>query len=507
MILLIDFGSQTTHLIKRRLSRMGVRVAKVKSEQALSAARKISPAGIIFSGGPASVYEPSAPGLDKRIFDLNLPILGICYGLQILVHSLGGKVVSGNKEYGPELLQVKDSPLFAGLPERFTVWMSHGDEVVSLPAGFSAIASTKSVRFAGVQNLRKKIFAVQFHPEIYHTRYGEEIFQNFLKICGLQAKKRSLDLEEILEKTRQEYERLGGGAVVAAVSGGVDSSVAAVLTHRAVGEKFFPVYCENGLMRYDTLDQIRKSFPADLQRNLRVVYCQKEFFQALAGVVDPEQKRKIIGKLYVDFFEREARKIPDARILMQGTIYSDIVETGRSSKNASKIKTHHNVGGLPERMRLKVLEPLKDFYKDEVREIGRMLGLPEEVVERQPFPGPGYAIRIIGEVLPERVEKIRKIDKILNDQLKKAGVYRRIFQSFPVLTGVRSTAVKGDAREYAEVVALRVFESVDVMSADWARLDYQLLDEIVRKIISKVEGISRVVYDITTKPPATMEWE
>ena len=508
MLLIFDFGSQTTHLISRRLRRLGVKNLILKPENALEKIEKYKPSGIILSGGPASVYEKNAPSIDEKIFRLKLPILGICYGLQLTAKLLKGKVIKGNREYGPEKLKITfNSPLFEGLPKSFTVWMSHGDEVVKLPKGFKPIAYTSEVSNAAIQSPDLKIFGVQFHPEIFHTEHGEKILANFAKICGFKTSTSGINVEKIIQKIRRFWEENGKGKAIAAVSGGVDSTVAAALVARAIGKNLVPVYCENGLMRYNTEKLVKKIFQDILKIKPKIIRCQGLFLKKLKNIKDPEKKRKIIGRLYIKVFEKEAAKIKGAKFLVQGTIYSDVVESGSSLGKSAVIKSHHNVGGLPKKLKLSLIEPLREFYKDEVREIGRRLGLPEEVVNAQPFPGPGYVIRIIGAVNKKRLEKIKLADKILNEILKKHGLYSKVFQSFPILTGIKSTSVKGDAREYAEVVAIRIYESTDIMSADIAKIPYKVLKEISTSIVKKVPEVSRVVYDITTKPPATMEWE
>jgi GMP synthase (glutamine-hydrolysing) len=509
MIIIIDFGSQTTHLISRRLRQIGVENIIITPNEAINEINKNNPKGIILSGGPASVYEKNVPKIDKKIFSLNIPILGICYGLQLTTHLLEGKVIAGKKEYGPETLTiVNQSLIFEGLPKNFTVWMSHGDEVVKLPKNFVVSASTQKVKYAAIFNKSQKIFGVQFHPEIFHTQYGIEILKNFIEnICYLKTKSQLLNPDKIMEKIKEEYKKNGGGKVIAAISGGVDSTVASFLTAKAIGKNLIPIYIDNGLMRYGTKEKVSFIFEKMLKIKPRVVACENLFLKKLKGITDPEKKRKIIGALYVDLFQKAAKKEKGANFLLQGTIYSDVVESGGSKGKSAVIKSHHNVGGLPKNLKLKLLEPLREFYKDEVREIGKKLGLPDEVIFTQPFPGPGYAIRIIGEVTKKRLEKIKLADKILNDILKQEGFYEKIFQSFPVLTGIKSTAVKGDGRVYGEVVAIRIYESVDIMSASWAKLPYEVLDKIAKEITQNVPDVSRVVYDITTKPPATMEWE
>lgn len=508
-MLIVDFGSQTTHLISRRLKQLSIKTIISHPKNILEIIKEHDFKGIILSGGPASVYEKNSPTIDKKIFNLNIPILGICYGLQLISQLLEGKVIAGNREYGPEEISIiKKSLLFENLPNNFVVWMSHGDEVVSLPKNFQTIGSTKKVKNAVIENKLKKIYGVQFHPEIYHTQYGQQILKNFCqKICNLQIKENSIEINSIFEKIKNQYNEKKG-KIIAAVSGGVDSTVASALIVKAIGEKnFIPVYIDNGLMRYDTKEKVKYIFKNILKTKLKIIPAEKIFLKKLKGVINPEKKRKIIGNLYIKLFEKEAKKINNVSFLMQGTIYSDIVESGKSLGKSRVIKSHHNVGGLPEKMKLTLLEPLKDFYKDEVRQIGKILGLPDEIINTQPFPGPGYAIRIIGEVNKKRLEKIKKIDQILNQILKEEKLYDKIFQSFPILTGIKSTAVKGDNRVYGEVVGLRIYESQDIMSASWAKIPYEILDKIAQEITKNIADVSRVVYDVTTKPPATMEWE
>jgi len=509
MITIIDFGSQTTHLISRRLRQLGIESFILTPDEFFKKIKKEKTKGIILSGGPSSVYEKNAPKIDRKIFSLNIPILGICYGLQLTAHLFDGKVISGKKEYGPETLTIiNQSSLFEGLPKNFTVWMSHGDEVVKLPKNFEVAASTQKVKHTAIFSKNQKIFGVQFHPEIFHTQYGVEILKNFVeKICHLKTKTKPLDPKIIIEKIKKDYQKNGGGKVIAAISGGVDSTVASFLTAKAIGKNLIPIYIDNGLMRYGTKEKVKLIFEKMLEIKPKIITAENLFLKKLKGVINPEKKRKIIGGLYVRLFQKEAKKINGGNFLLQGTIYSDVVESGGSKGKSAVIKSHHNVGGLPKNLRLKLLEPLREFYKDEVREIGKKLELPDKIVFTQPFPGPGYAIRIIGEVTKKRLEKIKRADKILNDILKKAGFYEKVFQSFPILTGIKSTAVKGDNRVYGEVVAVRIYESIDIMSASWAKLPYQVLDKIAKEISQNVPDVSRVVYDITTKPPATMEWE
>jgi GMP synthase (glutamine-hydrolysing) len=507
MIVVIDFGSQTTHLIKRRISNFGIETQIVEPEK-FSASDYPDLAGLIFSGGPASVYAADSPDINKAVLSLGLPILGICYGWQLIAKKLGGDVIRGEKEYGPARLSLnQNSPLFANLPQtEFQVWMSHGDLVKKLPSNFTYLGQTADVKAAAVADLDKNIYGVQFHPEVQHTEFGLDILQNFVtQICGLKIKEKKLDVAKVIKQVKKQ---LAGtkGKIVAAVSGGVDSSVAAAIVGKAAPDRLVPIYCDNGLMRLGTKEQVEQIFAQHLGVEPKIINCQDEFLKALKGVSAPEKKRKIIGNLYIEIFEREAKKLDNVEFLVQGTIYSDVIES-KGSKHASKIKSHHNVGGLPEKMNLKLIEPLREFYKDEVRELGKQLNLPEDVVKRQPFPGPGHAIRIIGEVTAKRLQKQQQADQIVIEDLKETGWYDKLFQSFPIMTGVDTTAVKGDERAYAELVGLRIYDSKDIMTAGWSRLPYEVLQQISSRIVNEVPDVSRVAYDITTKPPATMEWE
>lgn len=507
MILLVDFGSQTAHLIGRRLRELGAAVVKVDAEDAYHTARKARPAGIVFSGGPASVYEKNAPTVNSAIFTLGIPILGICYGQQLIAHLLpqGKTVKDKTREDGPATLTIdKDCPLLAGLPVRSAIWMSHGDTVMRPPAGFEFVAHSGTIASAAMQDKTRQIYGLQFHPEVTHTAYGELILTNFLtRVCQLPLKKRGFNLKEAVNRIKTT---VGKEKVIAAVSGGVDSTVAAALVAKAVGKQLRVIYVDNGLMRLGTKEEVGAIFQNKLKINLKIVSCQEDFLKALKGVTDPEEKRKIIGRKYIEIFEKEAKKLKNVRFLVQGTIYSDVIES-QGSKHAAKIKSHHNVGGLPEKMGLKLIEPLREFYKDEVKAIGRQLGLPATAVSKQPFPGPGQAIRIIGAITKARLARQQQADQIVLEEITKAGLYGKIFQSFPIMTGAMSTAVKGDGRFYGEVVALRIYDSADIMSASWSRLPYDFLQKLVSRITNEVAGVSRVVYDITTKPPATMEWE
>lgn len=505
MITLVDFGSQTCHLIGRRLKDHGVLVKIVDPEDALLEIEKKKPKGIIFSGGPASVYAKGAPTIDKKIFTLGIPILGICYGWQLTAHILGGKVVSSHKEYGPANLKIiNEDILLSGVENNSIVWVSHGDTVVTIPKGFAHLGETESVKAAAVADLKKKIFGVQFHPEVDHTVFGNEILINFAQnICGEKIVKQEMKIDEIIENIKQ---KVGSNKVICAVSGGVDSTVAAALIGKAIGKNLYPIYIESGLMRIGTKEEVLQIFRKHLGITPIIVEAKSKFLAVLKGITDPEEKRRTIGRLYIELFESHAKKLKGVKFLAQGTIYSDVIES-KGTKRADKIKSHHNVGGLPDEMNLELLEPLRDFYKDEVRLIGEKLGLPKEVVYKQVFPGPGQAIRIIGEVNKERLERQQQADAIVVEEIRKAGLYDKVYMSFAVLTNSKSTAVKGDERAHLEVMAVRIIESKDVMTTVWSKVPYELLQRISSRIVNEVPGISRVVYDITTKPPATMEWE
>lgn len=508
MILVVDFGSQTANLISRRLRQLGISNKFITPEETITEIKKETPKGIIFSGGPSSVYDTGAPTIDPAVFSYNIPVLGICYGFQIMAKLLGGEVVPGKKEYGPSDVTLSDPkhPLTLGIPENVTVWMSHGDEVVRVPQGFTTIGSTTTVPFAVSSDQEKQFYGVLFHPEVEHTQFGTKLLENFAAMCGENVQHHVID-PTAMEQTIRE--RVGDAVVIGAVSGGVDSTVAGALTAKAIGKQFIPIYVDNGLMREGTTEHVKKIFTR-FGISPIVVDAEEEMIGKLQSVTDPEEKRKIIGNFYVELFEREMQKLLDkglpVKFLLQGTIYSDVIES-QGTKHASKIKSHHNVGGLPDKMKLELLEPVRELYKDEVRELGKLLGLPDEFVYKQPFPGPGYAIRIRGEVTKDRLDKQRKADRIVLEEIEHAGLLREVFISFPVLTGAQSTAVKGDGRFFGEVIALRVVESKDVMTSTWARLPYEILQKISSRIVNEVPEVSRVVYDITTKPPATMEWE
>ena len=508
MIVVVDFGSQTTHLIGRRVKQLGSPIRIVSPEHALEEIKKVDPLGIILSGGPSSVYEKDAPTVDSKIFTLGIPILGICYGFQLYSHLLGGNVVSGRKEYGPASFTVLDetSEILAGVAKHSIVWMSHGDEIIEIPKDCKLIGSTPHVPNTAAENKDKKLYMIQFHPEVHHTQYGTQILKNFLRICNVELTEHTMDTELMI---RTIQKTVGEKHVIGAISGGVDSTVAGTLVAKAIGDRFTPIFVDNGLMRPDAADTVRSVFE-EYAIEPRIIDVRDEMLQKLKDITDSEEKRKSIGKFYIEVFEREMEKLiknnKDVAFLLQGTIYSDVIES-QGTKHAAKIKSHHNVGGLPENMKLKLLEPLREFYKDEVRELGRQLGLREHLVNKQVFPGPGYAVRIRGEVTEERLTQEKLADTIILDELANAGILEKVYMSFPIMTGAYSTAVKGDGNFFGEVIALRIIESIDVMTATWANIPYDVLQKISSRIVNEVPNVSRVVLDITTKPPATMEWE
>ncbi|HVT01432.1 MAG TPA: glutamine-hydrolyzing GMP synthase [Patescibacteria group bacterium] len=508
MIYIIDFGSQTAHLIERRIRELGQDTLFITPQKTLKQIKVKKPDGIILSGGPASVYEKNAPTIPAEVFSMGIPILGICYGFQLAAHLMEGEVVSGRKEYGPAILNIKNnqSKIMKGVSQDSKIWMSHGDEIIKLPKGFTIAGSTPHVKSAAAEDEKNKLYMIQFHPEVEHTDFGMTILRNFVDVCGLKIGERKFDLKELMEEIK---EKANDSYVIGAISGGVDSTVAGILTAEAIGKKFIPVYVENGLMRSGTAEFVATIFKKHGIKPI-IIDVEEEMLEKLKGVHDPEKKRKIIGKFYIEVFEREMEKQKkigrDVKFLLQGTIYSDVIES-KGTKHASKIKSHHNVGGLPKNMQLKLIEPLRYYYKDEVRKIGTQLGLPDSFVWRQTFPGPGYAVRIRGEVTKKRLEQERLADSIVLEEIEKAGLMRSVFLSFPIMSGAESTAVKGDGRFFGEVIALRVVESIDVMTAVWSHLPYEVLQTISSRIVNEVPGISRVVYDISTKPPATMEWE
>ncbi|HID79103.1 MAG TPA: glutamine-hydrolyzing GMP synthase [Aquifex aeolicus] len=505
-IVVINFGSQYVQLIARRVRELNVYSEILPWDTPLEEIIKRKPKGIIFSGGPASVYSKDAPLPPEGIYDLGIPILGICYGLQVLAHQLGGKVAPADKhEYGRATLTVlKENKLFKGLPKEFQVWMSHADKVTELPQGFEVLAVSDNAPFAVIANPEREFYGVQFHPEVTHTQYGRQIIANF--VFEIAKANRNWFMENFVEEQIKKIrEQVGDKKVIAAISGGVDSTVSAVLTYKAIGDNLIPIFIDHGLLREGERREVERNLKS-LGLPLRVVDAGEIFLSRLEGVEDPEEKRKIIGHTFIEVFEREAKKYEGVKFLLQGTLYPDVIESA-GVKGAAKIKSHHNVGGLPEMMNLKLLEPLRELFKDEVRKLGKILGIPEEVLGRHPFPGPGLAIRILGPLTREDLNLLRKADKIFIEELKKWGLYDKVWQAFAVLLPVKTVGVMGDVRTYERVVALRAVDSSDGMTADWSKLPYQFLDHVMRRIINEVRGINRVVYDITSKPPGTIEWE
>ena len=507
-ILILDFGSQVTQLIARRVREINVYCEIHPFSMDLDNIKELQPDGIILSGGPSSVYDKNAPDIDAAIFDLGIPVLGICYGMQITTLKLGGKVEnSPEREYGHADVEVNNqSTLFNGLDASQHVWMSHGDSVTAIPEGFETAASTHNCPFAAMQNDGRKIYGVQFHPEVVHTKNGIEILKNFvINVCGCKADWTMANfIDETVESIRKQ---VGSDQVVMGLSGGVDSTVAAVLIDKAIGKQLTCIFVDNGVLRLNEAEQVMTNLGGKLNLNIVHVDAAERFLNKLKDVDDPEKKRKIIGHEFIEVFDEEAGKIENARFLGQGTLYPDVIESVSVHGPSDVIKSHHNVGGLPEDMQLQLVEPLRFLFKDEVRALGVEMGLDEELVYRQPFPGPGLAIRVLGAVEKEKLDILRLADQIIVSEIKKAGLYRKLWQSFGVLLPVKSVGVMGDARTYEYTLAIRAVESLDAMTADWAAIPYEILRVISNRIINEVRGINRVVYDISSKPPSTIEWE
>ena len=508
-ILVLDFGSQYTQLIARRVRESDVYSEILPWDISDEKILNLKPKGIILSGGPNSVTESFTPRVPKCVFDMGVPILGICYGMQTLAEQMGGQVISADqKEFGhTELETVSDSILFEGLDKKINVWMSHGDQVQDLPDEFNLIASTATAPIAAMEHVSLPIYAIQFHPEVTHTDHGQKILDNFLfNICHAKTDWKMDDL--ISQRIKYIKEKVQKDKVLLGLSGGVDSSVTAALLNKAIGKKLTCVFVDNGLLRKDEADSVMKTFKENMDLNVIKSESEEVFLRHLKDVEDPEQKRKIIGRTFIDIFDAEAIKLKDIKFLAQGTIYPDVIESSGSESNEARvIKSHHNVGGLPDEMKLDLVEPLRDLFKDEVRRMGAELGIPKEMLERHPFPGPGLGVRIIGEVTKEKTKILQEADHIFIEELIKADLYDKVSQAFAVLLPVKSVGVVGDERRYAEVIGLRAVETVDFMTARWAHLPYEFLEHVSNRIVNEIEDVSRVVYDISSKPPATIEWE
>ncbi len=516
MLIILDFGSQYTQLIARRIREMGVFAQILPCDAKMSEILSKSPKAIILSGGPSSVFAQDSPVCSRELFNLDLPILGICYGMQLLAKFFGGTVIKSNvHEYGNAQVVLssdksKGDLLFSDIPRRFNVWMSHSDTITKIPDGFKVLASSNAFGFekypAAICDFKNKIFGLQFHPEVTHTQYGAALLKNFIFKISKASKNWNLKsfIDEEIKKVKS---KIRNENVICGLSGGVDSSVTAALLHKAIGKKLTCIFVDNGLLRKDEEKRIREIFGSKL--NLKIIYvnARKEFLKKLQGVTDPERKRKIIGHTFIDVFEREAKKIKNAKHLAQGTLYPDVIESKSVQGPSAVIKSHHNVGGLPEKMKLSLIEPLKFLFKDEVRVIAKHLGLPDEIAFRQPFPGPGLAVRVIGEITEERLNILKDADYILIDEMKKSGYYYKVWQSFAVLLPIKTVGVKGDSRSYENVIALRIVESTDGMTAKPSPMPHEFLHKVATKIVNHVNGVNRVVFDITTKPPATIEWE
>jgi GMP synthase (glutamine-hydrolysing) len=509
MILIIDFGSQYNQLIARRVRENHVYCQIDPPDISIETIQALNPSGIILSGGPASIYEKNSPKTDIGIFDLGIPILGICYGMHFMISTLGGAVEGvGKREYGFAELDIKNADgIFQGVRKKSTCWMSHGDSIRRLPRGFKTSASTTNTKIAATVHPQKNLFGFQYHPEVAHTQMGKKMLHNFLfNICGC---KRSWTMKSFARKSIEEIRStVADKKVILGLSGGVDSSVAAVLLHKSIGKQLTCIFVDNGVLRKDEARKLKLTLKRQLKLDIRFVNAKTQFLKALSKVTNPEKKRKIIGRIFMQVFEAEARKIKGAEFLAQGTLYPDVIESVSAFGGpTSVIKSHHNVGGLPKNMKLKLIEPLKYLFKDEVRLLGKELGLEQELIWRQPFPGPGLAIRIIGVITPKRLKILRNVDDLLLEEIKNAGYYRKLWQSFAVLLPIKSVGVMGDQRTYENIVAIRAVTSKDAMTADWAKLPHKLLGRISNRIINEVNGVNRVVYDISSKPPSTIEWE
>jgi len=509
-ILILDFGSQYTQLIARRVRETQVYCEIHPFNLSRQKIKKFSPKGIILSGGPASIHDKDAPLADRRILDFGVPILGICYGMQYLTHVLGGIVAEAeDREYGGAIIRIEDDrDLFHGFNKHKgeMVWMSHGDRIDQMPEGFTTLAGSKNSPVAAMGNASRDIFGVQFHPEVAHTPNGMRILKNYLfRVCGCQP---FWTMASFVRKTIGDLkEKIGNERVICGISGGVDSSVTAVLLHRAIGKHLSCIFVDNGLLRRGESREVMELFQSHYQMDIHLVDSSGHFLQTLKGIEDPEEKRKIIGREFISVFEEKAREWGKARYLAQGTLYPDVIESVSFKGPSATIKSHHNVGGLPDIMELELVEPLRELFKDEVRQVGFELGLPRELVMRQPFPGPGLAVRILGEITPERLEVLRSADAILLEEIRKADLYEKVWQSFAVLLPVRTVGVMGDERTYENVIAIRIVDSLDAMTADWTRVSHEVLAGISNRIINTVKGVNRVVYDISSKPPSTIEWE
>lgn len=506
-IIVLDFGSQYNQLITRRIRDFGIYSELLSHKITVEEIKQINPKGIIFSGGPNSVYDEGAFTVDPAIYKLGIPILGICYGMQLMAHDLGGKVeAADDSEYGRADIEVTkdDAVMFAGLPKKEYVWMSHGDRVAAVPAGFDVVATSKNCPISAMANNAEKLYGLQFHTEVRNTEYGLDILKKFaFDVCGAKA---NWSMDDFIDMQVDEIRQtVGDKKVILGLSGGVDSSVTAVLIHKAIGDQLTCIFVDHGLLRKNEADSVMKALSADLGVNIIKVDAADRFLGKLKGISDPEQKRKTIGKEFVAVFDEEAKKMKDADFLAQGTLYTDVIESGTDT--AQTIKSHHNVGGLPEKMGFKLIEPLRSLFKDETRQLGEKLGIPHDLVWRQPFPGPGLGIRVLGEVTPEKLAIVRESDAILREEIKKAGLQESIWQYFTVLPGIRSVGVMGDGRTYDEAVGIRAVTSIDGMTADFAQIPWDVLQKISVRIVNEVDHVNRILYDVTSKPPSTIEWE